>query len=382
MSEAYGAVAGHDGSGAPLPGIGPHDFSTAQRVHEVGTTVSSESWARVVLAPTAEAAQYVVRACPDVWQATQSWLASRLFGALGLATPTAILVRGCSQAFDATCDPERVFLATAFLPGCQAFGEWLEGVAASRAIESALHRPPDERGRVGRDSGARVPTLAQAFPDQAARRAKICTLLPDIYQCELERQYFAALWLGNRGLCDAGLDNVGIWRDREDLPRVMTMNFDACLFSRGVGQYPAALPDSILEAVATSPCGEHDAPFVRRLSCLTSDACEKAVRDALKQPDGVRAVAAEMAYRLGRIDAPGVQPWVVAACDFVRHARGCTGTPVDTPDVDGLIERLLSRRDSVVKLLGGASAAAMWARWHSTRAAAISAQQLPFLTQA
>ncbi|MFK0377607.1 hypothetical protein [Pandoraea sp. NPDC090278] len=130
----FGAVIGHDGSGASLPDIGPYDFSNATRVIDAMPMGSTGAATLMSLTPHAEMPQYVVKACPSAGHAAQAWLASRLFGAVGLATPTAALVHGCSQAFDGTRDPARVYLATTFLSRYQDLGDWLESDDAWRVL--------------------------------------------------------------------------------------------------------------------------------------------------------------------------------------------------------------------------------------------------------
>ncbi|VVE01384.1 hypothetical protein PCA20602_02153 [Pandoraea capi] len=463
----FGAVVGHDGSGAPLPDIGPYDFSSAMRVCAAAPMGSAGSAIRMSLSthgvsaasaaslphtsPTshlapADAPQYVVKACPSAGHAAQAWLASRLFGALGLATPTAILVRGCSQAFDGTQAPERLYLATTFLETYRNLGDWLESDDAWRVIGGA--HPPDvetlqhARGQA-RAAGQRMAQAvetagglpfyhldgemaqvhAEALGHRIAMRRLLCHALPDVYQCALERHYIAALWLGNWDLCNVFMENIGVWRDKNDLPYVMSLDFDACLdlafqhtrkvdgydvalnqrktltslppltstFRREAASFAATLPDDALADLTQFPYGEHYAPFVRRLSGLSGAACDvtgKAMSEALRNPNGVRALAAEMAYRLGRISSQEMRRWATRAHEVAYLSQSAqtsqtTGhTSCDTMkelrDPEALVVHLLMRRDSLVRLLGGSWAAQTWARMYPMRAQAIDAQQEPF----
>ncbi|EON11084.1 hypothetical protein [Pandoraea sp. SD6-2] len=433
---AFGPVTGHDGSGSPLPPVGPHDFSEAQPVHDAVPSGVSRETARLWLAPHAEAAQFVVRACPSAWRAAQSWFASRLCGALGLATPAAFLVRGCSSAFDGTHAPERLYLATAYLPAYRALGQWLETDTAWRVIDGvrggadeACKQARAEVHEIGRRMEQRGANAAQARTDAQAyaaivkarndRRAMLCRALPDVYQCALERHYIAALWLGNWNLCDAAMGNIGVWRDKNDLPYIMTVDFSACLGSEVQGErdgdgvtlprgqafasseasrwpglsgrpdmshrspashYGAVIPEGALTDLTQFRHGGHCAPFARRLDALTPAADGKTVLDELKDPTGVHALAAEMAYRLGRIGASDILPWAANAHDIARAFPAGTTNDGSTDDPDSQAHRILSRRDCLVTLLGGTWAAQAWERLYPTRAAAIQAQQSPFLT--
>ncbi|VVE46914.1 hypothetical protein PHO31112_04457 [Pandoraea horticolens] len=433
---AFGPVTGHDGSGAPLPPVGPHDFSEAQPVHDVVPSGVSRETARLWLAPHAEAAQFVVRACPGARSAAQSWFASRLCGALGLATPTAFLVHGCSSAFDGTHAPERLYLATTYLPAYRALGQWLETDAAWRVIDGvrggageACKQARAEAHEIGRLMAQRGTNAAQARTDAQAhaaivkarndRRTMLCRALPDVYQCALERHYIAALWLGNGNLCDAAMGNIGVWRDKNDLPYIMTVDFSACLGSGGQGEregdgmtlprgqafasseasrwpglsgrpdasrishtshYGAVIPEGTLTDVTQFRHGEHCAPFARRLGALTPATDGKTVFDEMKDPTGVRALAAEMAYRLGRIGASDILPWAADAHDIAQAFPAGTGNDGSVDEPDSQVHRILSRRDCLVTLLGGTWAAQAWERLYPTRAAAIRAQQSPFLT--
>ncbi|MFJ2994053.1 hypothetical protein [Pandoraea sp. NPDC087047] len=445
----FGAVIGHDGSGAPLPGIGPYDFSAATRVPDAVPPDRAGNAVRMSLTQQAHASQYVVKACPSAWHAAQAWLASRLFGALGLATPTAILVKGCSQAFDGTQAPERIYLATTYLPVYRHLGDWLEGDAAWRVIEGSHDDPIQaaslERTRAdAREAGQQMANvLAQAghkpFPSlegAAARayaealrrrndtRGVLCGALPAVYQCALERQYVAALWLGNRDLCNVFMENIGVWRDKNDLPCMMTVDFDTCLdlglqgtlkdeghevalgqrqclaslssspssspsssspalrstFRRDAACFGATLPPGALADLTQFPYGEHYAPFVRRLAGLARDVPNRTVLDELKNPTSVRALAAEMAYRLGRISAQEVRPWVESARDVAGGESSAAKAPLR--DSEAFVNHLLTRRDSLVQLLGGTWAAQAWAHAYPMRARAIDAQQEPFGHQA
>lgn len=435
----FGPVTGHDGSGVPLPPIGPHDFSAARPVHDAVSTVATLETARMSLTPHANAAQYVVRACPDARSATQSWFASRLCGALGLATPTALLVRGCSLAFDGTQAPERLYLATTYLPTYEPLGQWLEGDAAWRVIDGvrggvdeACRQARAEAHEIGRQMAPLVAGVSSgplgacdamkaygaAVMARNDRRAVLCRALPDVYQCALERHYIAALWLGNRDLCNAFMGNIGVWRDKNDLPYIMTVDFNTCLGLRvqrvqddsgeGVAlpqgpalasmpplgarrsplrtgcpdatHYDAVIPEGALADLTPFSHGEYCAPFVRRLSGLTSAVDGRTVLDELKNPTGVRALAAEMAYRLGRIDASDILPWAADAGDIARALPACTADAGVAEHPDSQVHRILSRRDSLVALLGGTRAAQAWERLYPMRAAAIRAQQAPFLT--
>ncbi|VVE01002.1 hypothetical protein PMO31116_02107 [Pandoraea morbifera] len=373
-----GAVAGCDGCDVPLPGIGPHDFGAAQRVHDAAREPAA---VQMRLGPHVDAPRFVVRAYPDARQASLAWFASRLFGALGLVTPTAILVRGCATAYDGTHDATRVFLATPYLPGYSGLGRWLESDAASRVVDAA---DPRTQG------AARVcDRLAAGRPGEEANRwrAQRCAMLPDIYQCELERQYLAALWLDNRTLCDAAMENVGIWRDQDDLPHVMTVEFGACLCADASTDIDA--PPERMDGAAPPwgdgtrvSCNAVAAPFVRRLAGFVPHAHEKTIRDELRQPDGVRAVAAEMAFRLGRIDAATIRPWAADVCQLAREAQALAAHGGDMRDTDALVEYVMARRGDVLRHLGGEPVARAWARLYPTRAAAISAQQALFLALA
>ncbi|MFW8086010.1 hypothetical protein, partial [Klebsiella pneumoniae] len=73
--------------------------------------------------------------------------------------------------------------------------------------------------------------------------------------------------------------------------------------------FSAELPSDALTDLTQFPYGEQYAPFVRRLKGFTPDATEDVVVEALKNPTGTRAVAAEMAYRLGRIHQETLLPW-------------------------------------------------------------------------
>ncbi|VVE46146.1 hypothetical protein PEP31012_04448 [Pandoraea eparura] len=398
----FGAVTGHDGSGAPLPPIGPYDFSAAQRVHDAHPAAVSKAAVRLSFEAHAQAPQYVVSAFPSAWHATRTWLASRLFGALGLATPTAMLVRGCSLAFDGTQAPERIYLATTYLPIYRPLGKWLEGEAAWRAIEGADGAQRLQRTRGGdevagaharngaREAGRRMAQVlaqsggapvdaltgasAQAYADATRMRhdmrGVLCGCLPDVYQCALARQYVAALWLGNRDLCRDVMKNVGVWRDKNDLPYMMTVDFRDCL--------DAGLQGTLADL--TPFCG--GAPltaFIRRLTGLSPTADSKTVLDELKNPTGARALAAEMAFRLGRISAHDIVPWVDMAHDVARVAsRAGEATPA-AEDRRDFVNHLLDRRDRLVTLLGGAWAAQAWTQLYPTRARAIEAHQAPFL---
>ena len=398
----FGAVTGHDGSGAPLPPIGPFDFSAARRVHDDIATGADGGAVRVAFEPHAHASQYLVRASPNVGHAARTWLASRLFGALGLATPTAMLVRGCSLAFDGTHAPERIYLATTYLPAYRALGEWLEGDAAWRAIEGAegaqgvrggvaaeCERARDRALAAGRQMarvleqagavplGALTGTAAQTYADAVRTRHEmrgvLCRSLPDVYRCALERHYVAALWLGNRDLCDAFMDNVGVWRDKNDLPYMMTVDFRSCL------DFDSQCP---LRDVTQFCYDDPFASFVRRLTGLTDTAPGKTVLDELKDPTGVRALAAEMAFRLGRIVGHAILPWVEGAHDGVRSASPVAEGAAPVWDRGGFVSHILARRDSLVGLLGGPWAAQAWAQLYPMRARAIEAQQEPFLRSA
>ncbi|VVE88883.1 hypothetical protein [Pandoraea bronchicola] len=429
---AFGPVTGHDGSGAPLPGVGPHDFSLAQPVYGAASPRANREVVHMWSTPRADAAQFVVRACPSAWCATQSWLASRLCGALGLATPTALLVRGCSLAFDGTHAPERLYLATTYLPAYRALGQWLEGDAAWRVIDGgrggagdACKQARHEAREIGWQMEQRVANAAQARADAQAyaaivkarndRRAMLCRALPDVYQCALERHYIAALWLGNRDLCNASMGNIGVWRDKNDLPYIMTVDFSTCLglavqgereaegdgVVRRRGQafaslgaprcpgraersdtshYGSVILEGALADLTQFRHGEYCAPFARRLSRWTCAADSKTALDELKDPTGVRALAAEMAYRLARIGAPDILPWAASASDIARALPAGNGSDRSTEDPDSQVHRILSRRDCLVTLLGGKSAAQAWEQLYPTRAAAIKAQQSPFLT--
>ncbi|VVD85014.1 hypothetical protein [Pandoraea anhela] len=442
----FGAVVGHDGSGAPLPDIGPYDFSGATRVAGTEAMGSSGSAVRLSFAAHVHAPQYVVKACPSAGHAAQTWLASRLFGAVGLATPTAILVRGCSQIFDGTHAPERLYLATTFLEAYRNLGEWLESDDAWRVI-GGVHHPDVEalqraRGQAHaagqrmaqaiamsgglpfyRLGGEMAQMHAEALGHRNAMRHRLCHALPEVYQCALERHYIAALWLGNWDLCNVFMENIGVWRDKNDLPYVMSLDFDACLdlafqqtrkvdgydmavnqrkavtslppltstFRREAASFEATLPDDALADLTQFPYGEHYAPFVRRLAGLEGgtgiqrDAAGKAMSEALKNPNGVRALAAEMAYRLGRISSHDIRRWVgcayqVAYLPQTAQAAGETSSDamMGLRDPEVLVVHLLTRRDSVVRLLGGAWAAQTWAHMYPMRAQAIDAQQEPF----
>ena len=443
----FGPVTGHDGSGVPLPPIGPHDFSAARPVHDAVSKVATPETARMSLTPHANAAQYVVRAYPDARSATQSWFASRLCGALGLATPTALLVQGCSLAFDGTQAPERLYLATTYLPAYESLGEWLEGDAAWRVIDGARGGVDDacrqaraEAHEIGRQMASLVAgagggslgarAVARAYAAAVTvrndRRAVLCRALPDVYQCALERHYIAALWLGNRDLCNAFMGNIGVWRDKNDLPYIMTVDFSTCLglsvqgvregsgdggalpqgpapasspsagspgspgspgsqlrsASLDAAPYDAVIPEGALADLTPFSHGEYYGPFVRRLSGLTFAVDGRTVLDELKDPTGVRALAAEMAYRLGRIDASDILPWAVGASDIARGLPDCTADAGVAEHPDSQVHRILSRRDCLVTLLGGTRAAQAWERLYPMRAAAIKAQQSPFLAPA
>ncbi|VVE72849.1 hypothetical protein PCA31118_04321 [Pandoraea captiosa] len=434
-SGVFGAVIGHDGSGAPLPDIGPYDFSSATRVPDAPALGSTEGAVRMSLVPLADAPQYVVKACPSPAHAAQAWLASRLFGALGLATPTAMLVKGCSQAFDSTLAPDRVYFATTFLSGYRDLGEWIESDDAWRVFDGAGQPAPqwlrhvrdeaiDARARMAqvladagglpfhalRDASARA--YADALAHRNAMRLRLCQALPDVYQSALERHYIAGLWLGNWDMCNVFMENIGVWRDVNDLPCAMSLDFDACLhlgfqgrlkaqaydlalgqreavpslpaststFRRDAAAFDPTLPDGALTDLSQFPYGENYAPFVRRLAGFARDASTKTAGDELRDPTSVRAVAAEMAYRLGRLSAREVRPWIEAACRVGRTGSGAAldgDMPVLDPET--LVSHLLGRRDSLVRLLGGPWAAQTWAHMYGTRAQAVDAQQEPFL---
>ncbi|AJP58232.1 hypothetical protein UC34_17170 [Pandoraea vervacti] len=434
-SGVFGAVIGHDGSGAPLPDIGPYDFSSATRVPDAPALGSSEGAVRMSLMPLADAPQYVVKAYPSPAHAAQAWLASRLFGALGLATPTAMLVKGCSQAFDCTLEPDRVYLATTFLSGYRDLGEWIEGDDAWRVFEGAGQPAPpwlrharaeaiDARARMAQvlaDAGGlpfhalrgeSARAYADALAHRNAMRLRLCQALPDVYQSALERHYIAGLWLGNWDMCNVFMENIGVWRDMNDLPCAMSLDFDACLhlgfqgrlkaqaydlalaqreavpslpaltstFRREAANFDATLPDDALADLSQFPYGEHCAPFVRRLAGFARDASTKTRGDELRNPTSVRAVAAEMAYRLSRLSAREVRSWVEAACRVGRAGSdAASGEDMRMLDPQTLASHLLDRRDSLVRLLGGLWAAQTWAYMYGTRAQAVDAQQEPFL---
>ncbi|VVE25214.1 hypothetical protein [Pandoraea cepalis] len=404
----FGAVTGHDGSGAPLPPIGPYDFSAARRVHDALPAAGPGTAVRLSFDADAQAPQYVVTAFPSPGHATRTWLASRLFGALGLATPTAMLVRGCSLAFDGTQAPERIYLATTYLPVYRPLGEWLEGEAAWRAIEGAdgaqlLQRARGCDGAVGtrardgaleagrqmaqvlaQSGGAPIDALAgaaaQSYAEAARRRHEmrgvLCGCLPDVYQCALARQYVAALWLGNRDLCRDVMENVGVWRDQNDLPYMMTVDFRTCL--------DAGFQGTLVDLTPFRG-GEPFTAFIRRLTGVSQAADSKTVLDELKNPTGARALAAEMAFRLGRISADDIVPWVDVAHDVVCAASRAAEAAEATPAAEargGFVNQLLDRRDRLVTLLGGAWAAQAWTQLYPTRARAIEAHQAPFLLPA
>lgn len=429
-----GAVLGHDGSVAELPGIGPYDFSAAQRVRDTLPMGATGTVVRVTLTHEANATQYVIKRCPDAWHTTQTWLSSRLFGALGLPTPTTFLVRGCDEVFDGPPESGCMYLASAYLPTYEDLGLWLVSDEARRAI---VGQSQDEdraricdRARIGaRVSGkalerlckqegvpfwALSPQGATIHADELKKRndmlGLLCSMLPDVYQCELERHYIAALWLGNWDLCNVFMENVGVWRDKENLPRMMTVDFGACLemgfqgtckdtgydlavaqraaltalppltsvFRRDAACFGMELPPGALTDLTQFPYGEQYAPFVRRLVDFTPGANEGVVDDELRNPTGVRAVAAEMAYRLANIHQDMLLPWASAANELACDEMRSSALP-GRADARELVRRLLSRRDSVVRLLGGEWAAKAWARAHPTRAAAIDAQQSPFM---
>ncbi|VVE29982.1 hypothetical protein [Pandoraea terrigena] len=398
----FGAVTGHDGSGAPLPPIGPCDFSAARRVHDALPAGDSGVAVRLSFDADAQAPQYVVTAFPSAAHATRTWLASRLFGALGLATPTAMLVRGCSLAFDGTRAPDRIYLATTYLPMYRPLGQWLEGEAARRAIEGAdgaqlslrahdaqgdaSSRARDGAREAGRQmarvlvrsggspTGALAGDAAQTYADAARKRNEmrgvLCGCLPDVYQCALARQYVAALWLGNRDLCNDVMENVGVWRDKNDLPYMMTVDFRACLDSGFQGT---------LSDMTPFRCGEPFTAFIRRLTGLSQTVDSKTVLDELKNPTGARALAAEMAFRLGRISAHHVVPWIDAEHEVVCATSRVAGATSVAEDLGEFVNRLLARRDSLVTRLGGAWAAQAWAQLYPMRARAIETHQAPFL---
>ncbi|VVE29881.1 hypothetical protein PAQ31011_03612 [Pandoraea aquatica] len=435
----FGAVIGHDGSGASLPDIGPYDFSNATRVTDAAPMGSTGSAIRMSLTPHADMPQYVIKACPSAGHAAQAWLASRLFGAVGLATPTAVLVRGCSQAFDGTHDPARVYLATTFLSRYQDLGDWLESDDAWRVLEgtTGADRPDVSRLQVVRNeasaarrqmaglvtsggvpfhalSGEAAKGYADALARRNAMRHQLCHALPDVYQCALERHYIAALWLGNWDLCNVFMENIGVWRDKNDLPYAMSLDFDACLhlgfqgltkdqsydvavsqrnavpslpaltstFRRDAADFSTALAENSLTDLSQFPYGDQYAPFVRRLRGLTSGASNKSVHDALKNPVSVRALAAEMAYRLGRISAPDIRPWAQSVYEVAKDGDAAGGVFPDVAAIcepEALVNRLLARRDHLVECLGGTWAAQTWAHMYATRAKAVDAQQEPFL---
>ncbi|VVE72761.1 hypothetical protein PAN31117_04509 [Pandoraea anapnoica] len=400
----FGAVVGHDGSGASLPDIGPYDFSNATRVTDAMPMGSTGAAIRMSLTPHADMPQYVVKACLSAGHAAQAWLASRLFGAVGLATPTAMLVRGCSQAFDGTRDPARVYLATTFLSRYQDLGVWLESDDAWRVFEGAtgadgpdagvisrLQLARDEATAAGRQMAGLVASngvpfhalsgeAAKGYADALARRNvmrhRLCHALPDVFQCALERHYVAALWLGNRDLCNVFMENIGVWRDKNDLPYAMSLDFDAADFTDTIAT-------NALADLSPFPYGDHYAPFVRRLKGLTCDASNKTVHDELKNPVGVRALAAEMAYRLGRISAQDIRPWAQSAHAVARAGDAACGASPGAAaaccEPDALVPRLLARRDHLVERLGGTWAAQTWAHMYDTRARAVDARQEPFL---
>jgi hypothetical protein len=399
----FAPVTGHDGTGAPLPPAGPYDFSAAQRVHDGTAANGPAAVVRLSLPSDGPPTQYVVRSHPSVASATQAWLASRLCGALGLATPTAILVGGCSLAVDGTRDPERLYLATPFLPAYETLGRWLEGDAAWRVIDGVPGgaRPACGHARAeARELGRQVARLADAvgppvgtaaMQARNAHRAVLYGALPDVYQCALERHRLAAMWLDNRELCGGDMGNLGIWRDKNDLPYAMTVDFTGCL---GM----AATPSGVLDAFARGDGGaivSSDVPMGSEVPigaphCLRSGASAMLGRrlgelrvadwansmpDALKDPVGVYALAAEMAYRLGRIGASDILPWAgVVSALAERFGENGSG---EAPHAQ--VDRILARRDSLVALLGGTNAAQTWARMYPTRAAAIGAQQSRFL---
>ena len=437
--DGIGPVIGQDGSGAPLPHIGPYDFSSAVRVSGVPRMGSAGSAVRVSLAHAPQHSPYVVKACPSAGHAAQEWLASRLFGALGLATPTAVLAKGCSQVFDGTHAPERWYLATVYLPVYENLGDWLEGDTGWRVIDGARDGACDDNTEAlrqaradARDAGQRMETVlaqsggvpfyllegvaARAYADALRERNEardvLCRSLPDVYQCALERQYVAALWLGNWDLCNVFMENVGVWRDKNDLPYMMTIDFGACLdlgfqgtckengydvavgqrqslaslpsltstFRREAAGFSATLQADALVDLTQFPYGEHYALFVRRLAEWRRDVPNRAVMEELKNPTGVRALAAEMAYRLGRISAQEVRPWVESARDVAGGEALAANVPLRDSDV--FVDHLLTRRDSLVQLLGGTWAAQAWAHAYPMRARAIDAQQEPFGYQA
>lgn len=405
----FGPVTGHDGSGAPLPPAGPYDFSAAQRVHDGESANGPAAAVRLSMSSAGPPAQYVVRPYPSAASAVQAWLASRLCGALGLATPTAILVRGCSLVVDGTHDPERLYLATPFLPAYETLGCWLEGDAAWRVIDGVpggacpayrqARAEARELGRrvarlgveVGPQTGTSADALAAARQALNAHRAVLYGALPHVYQCALERHRLAAMWLDNREICDGDMGNLGIWRDRNDLPYAMTVDFTGCL---GTAATPSGIVDGVVHGEAETtvpsdvttaadapasaphfPRGGASAVLGRRLGELRVADWANSMPDALRDPVGVYALAAEMAYRLGRIGAPDILPWA----EIVRALPASLGDDGRSEAPHAQVDRILARRDSLVALLGGAKAAQTWARMYPTRAAAISAQQSPFL---
>lgn len=431
----YGAVVGHDGSTAALPAIGPYDFSSAERVRDALPMGATGAAVRMTLASHANATQYVVKRCPDAWHTTQAWLTSRLFGALGLPTPTTFLVRGCDEAFDGTRESGRLHLASVYLASYEDFGLWLVGEEARRAVvgqaQDRERTTICDGARIGAHMAGRVmerlckqervafwglsPQCARIYAGEVKSRnamlGLLCEMLPDVYQCELERHYIAALWLGNWDLCNVFMENVGVWRDKEDLPRMMTVDFGACLemgfqgtckdtgYAVAVNQreglpalppltetfrpdaacFASALPADALTDLSQFPYGEQYAPFVRRLKGFTPDASEDVVVEELKDPTGTRAVAAEMAYRLGRIHQETLLPWANTANELACAEMG-GAPPQGRCDAPAQVHHLLSRRDSLVRLLGGEWGAQAWASAHPTRAAAIMAQQSPFMS--
>ncbi|MFK0377608.1 hypothetical protein [Pandoraea sp. NPDC090278] len=264
-------------------------------------------------------------------------------------------------------------------------------------------------------SGDAAKGYADALARRNAMRHQLCHALPDVYQCALERHYIAALWLGNWDLCNVFMENIGVWRDKNDLPYAMSLDFDACLhlgfqgltkdksydaavgqrnavpslpaltstFRRDAADFSAALAPNSLTDLSQFPYGDQYAPFVRRLKGLACEASNKTVQDELKNPVGVRALAAEMAYRLGRISALDIRPWAQSAHAVARAGDAACGASPGAAaaccEPDALVTRLLARRDHLVERLGGTWAAQTWAHMYDTRARAVDARQAPFL---
>jgi hypothetical protein len=140
-----------------------------------------------------------------------------------------------------------------------------------------------------------------------------------------------------------------------------------------------AVRANVLKDIQAFSQHEAWASLMWRLRGLGCEADVEAVHGTLKDPVGVRALAAEMAYRLSGIEAADILPWAASADRLGRPQTPGPGDGRHAGDPTSQVHDLLMRRDAFVERLGGIGAAREWARLYPTRAAAISAQQSLFL---